>query len=71
MYGTLARRGDDVPDRPHRQTKVLCHPPVLKVAPVELLEDFAAEAGPPHAEHELFTKRRAVTNHPPLFHAAR
>jgi hypothetical protein len=46
-YGTLARKGDDLPDRPHRPSKVLIVPPELTPVPEELLRALAAEAPEP------------------------
>ena len=43
LHGTLSRKGDDIPDRPHRWTQVLSIPDEYRVVPVELLEVFAAE----------------------------
>jgi hypothetical protein len=47
LYGTKARKGDDVFARPHRWSRVLEAPDPLEVVPVELLEALAAEYQPP------------------------
>ncbi|HLA81363.1 MAG TPA: hypothetical protein VJP78_07080 [Thermoleophilia bacterium] len=44
VYGTLAAKGDNVPDRPHRLAALLEFPKRQKVAPHELLERLAARA---------------------------
>ena len=46
LYGTMSRKGDSTPLRPHRPTQVLSIPSDFTVVPVELLEAFAAEAEP-------------------------
>jgi hypothetical protein len=43
LYGTVARKGDDTPDRPHRRTGIVEEPAELKVVPAGLLEALAAE----------------------------
>jgi hypothetical protein len=45
-YGTIARKGDDVPDRPHRLSRILEAPTNLEVVPHKLLEELAASADP-------------------------
>jgi len=44
LYGTMACKGDDTPDRPHRMARILSHPDTMTVVPVEKLEALAAEA---------------------------
>ena len=46
LYGTMARKGDSIADRPHRWTRVLSVPEPFTVVPEELLEAFAAEVQP-------------------------
>src|SRR5262249_55295456 len=46
VFGTLARKGDSLPDRPHRPSRILEVPTKLEVVPVQLLEQLAAEAQP-------------------------
>ena len=43
LYGTLARKGSNVPQRPHRTSQVLDVPIKIEVVPQELLEALAAE----------------------------
>ncbi len=43
LYSTLACKGDDTPDRPHRMARVLSVPSDLVPVPVDLLEELAAE----------------------------
>lgn len=47
LYGTTVRKGDHIPDRPHRLAKIISIPAEPKVVPVELLKalaDMAPEA---------------------------
>jgi hypothetical protein len=62
LYGTLARKGDDGPGRPHRRSGIIDVPHGLAVVPRERLEDLAAEAPTPEP------KRSAAANGwtPPL-----
>jgi hypothetical protein len=46
LYGTAARKGDYVPDRPHRWSRVIRVPDELQAVSVELLESVAAEHQP-------------------------
>jgi P4 family phage/plasmid primase-like protien len=60
LYGTLARKGDSTPDRPHRRAQLLEVPGwpdtrrggdvVRECVPLELLQELAAEAPPPQAK---------------------
>ena len=43
LYGTMACKGDSVPDRPHRLAKLLYVPETMAVTPRELLESVVAE----------------------------
>ena len=44
LYGTRARKGDDTPERPHRDTCILAVPEMLQVVPQSHLEMLAALA---------------------------
>lgn len=54
LYGTLARKADNLPDRPHRRSMILevpgCESPLdtsdaaIEVVPTELIRELAAEA---------------------------
>ena len=46
VYGTLSGKGDSIPARPHRPSKILNIPDELKPVPIELLEKLAAQAPP-------------------------
>lgn len=47
VYGTLTRKGENTPERPHRISRILAAPEKLDVVPRELLELFApADAKP-------------------------
>jgi hypothetical protein len=47
LYGTLARKGDATPDRPHRMATILSAPTDLVAVESDRLEAFAAEAKVP------------------------
>jgi len=42
LYGTLAAKGDDLPERPHRLARLLEIPTTLEVVPLEALQRVAA-----------------------------
>jgi hypothetical protein len=42
IYGTQAGKGDDLPDRPHRISRVIRTPERLEVVPLTLLQNLAA-----------------------------
>jgi len=46
VYGTLARKGDSTPDRPHRRARILEAPEVVEPVPYVLLEALAGGAPP-------------------------
>ena len=41
LYGTMSRKGDSTPERPHRRAKILAAPPEMKVVPLERLQHLA------------------------------
>lgn len=41
LYGTLACKGDNIPDRPHRLAKILDHPDRLEVVTIDKLKALA------------------------------
>jgi hypothetical protein len=47
LFGSIARKGDNVPDRPHRLSRIIDAPSILQPVPRELLEEFAACYAPP------------------------
>lgn len=47
LYGTMTRKGDSVPERPHRLSHIIGVPPAVEVVPRELLEEMARTAAPP------------------------
>ena len=47
LPGTLARKGDSIPDRPHRRAMILSRPDEFAAVPHELLDALAAEAPKP------------------------
>jgi hypothetical protein len=46
LWGTIARKGDHIPDRPHRLSRILELPEHLAPVPLELLEKMAATIDP-------------------------
>lgn len=42
LYGTLSRKGDNTPERPHRRAKVLAAPAEIGIVPLERLQHLAA-----------------------------
>jgi hypothetical protein len=44
LYGTIVRKGDSTPQRPHRRSRLVEIPDALDVVPEELLRALAAEA---------------------------
>jgi len=54
LYGTMSRKGDHTPDRPHRRSRLLSVPERIAIVPSELLEAFARtlpEPPPPGKKH--------------------
>ncbi len=43
VYGTISRKGDNLPDRPHRRSKVLSMPPKEKVLSADEMKQFIKE----------------------------
>ena len=41
LYGTLSRKGDSTPERPHRRAKILSIPPEMEIVPLERLQHLA------------------------------
>ena len=41
LYGTVSRKGDHTPERPHRRSHLLAVPDPVEVVPVEMLEQLA------------------------------
>jgi putative DNA primase/helicase len=57
LYGTLAAKGEDSPERPHRLSKVISVPDPIEIVPVELLRKLAREDEPPSALAVLLPHR--------------
>ena len=62
-YGTCARKGDSMPDRPHRRAKVLECPNELLPVPHDLLAALAAEAPAPVAQAPVAQAGQAAGKH--------
>jgi hypothetical protein len=50
LYGTLARKGDDTPDRPHRLSQILIGPKQGQVVSEEQLQNLLLELAPAEPE---------------------
>ena len=59
LPGTLARKGDHIPDRPHRIARLLDVPATLTVAPVEVLKALAASVTEPEAPRQMSRVNRS------------
>ena len=46
MFGTLARKGDNVPNRPHRLSKIISIPDPPQIVSLDLLRSFIGNGGP-------------------------
>ena len=49
LYGSVAAKGENTPDRPHRVSKITTIPESLDVVPVEMLRKLASEGEQPPA----------------------
>ena len=47
LYGTMARKGDNLPERPHRLSRLVYGPKNLAICPVDALRAIAAELPEP------------------------
>jgi hypothetical protein len=69
LYGTISRKGDNTPERPHRRSRILSALDVPQVAGRALLEQLAArlpaedQAGKPPAKEKGFDLRHWLTQH--------
>ena len=59
LYGTVARKGDSIPDRPHRLSRLLEIPDPITVVPRDLLEKVAGQSSPPTAPAPAPVRRAA------------
>jgi hypothetical protein len=50
LYGTVARKGDHTPDRPHRLSRILVAPEEVKVVTREQLENYAGPEPEPQPQ---------------------
>lgn len=58
-YGTMACKGDSLPERPHRKARILSAPPTLDPADITLLETLAALVPD---EEDVRNRRRGATD---------
>ena len=64
LYGTVARKGDNTPERPHRRARINEAPEVIEVVPRETLERLAALA--PEEEPRQAPRPRSSRSGPDL-----
>jgi Protein of unknown function (DUF3987) len=67
-YGTVSRKGDTLPARPHRLSRLLDVPPVLTPVPIELLKSMARSATrrtapPPRPPYNKFSVEEWIRRH--------
>lgn len=65
LYGTLACKGDPLPDRPHRLARVLSVPESLVITPREILERIAADLPTSKPTPDSGTKSDSKDQPPP------
>ena len=53
LYGTVSRKGDNTPERPHRRSRIISAPDLLQVVTVEQLRELAARL-PTEALAQMF-----------------
>jgi len=63
LYGTLAAKGDNVPDRPHRRAKLLSVPGHAEIVAPHLLQDLCNELGMPKGESQQQQREKASAGH--------
>jgi hypothetical protein len=56
LHGTIARKGDNTADRPHRLARLLDVPKKIEVVPIEKLRALAAMAPEPDGNHDTHPK---------------
>ncbi len=64
VYGTFARKGDDVPSRPHRMARLLEVPDDLSPASAGILQEIAAEADAKKQNRPAQAKRQYTNDLP-------
>jgi len=66
FYGTLSRKGDDVPDRPHRRSCLLAVPEQIKQVSIDKLEKLAGILPQPtiNLPQQINGKIREIRNQP-------
>lgn len=47
LYGTVAQKGSDTPDRPHRMSRIISRPQEITAVPMDILKKLAAECPAP------------------------
>jgi hypothetical protein len=62
LYGTVAAKGDNIAERPHRLSRILDVPTKLEVVPRELLEEFAATWKEPEAPRPAASAGKGAFN---------
>lgn len=70
LYGTVARKGDPIPDRPHRRSRLLTIPDVLRVVTREQLGELADELYPLDASASSRPLGKTTSTSTPARHIA-
>jgi hypothetical protein len=62
-YGTMARKGQHTPERPHRRSSVLSVPDSINIVPIKLLQELAATAPDTSAAADTTTATHRNAGH--------
>ncbi|MEI7650230.1 MAG: phage/plasmid primase, P4 family, partial [Methanomicrobiales archaeon] len=69
LYGTLAKKGDHTPERPHRRSRIITVPGSLSVVTAEQLQELAAQlptgpgTQPPAGKENVIDLRKWLESH--------
>jgi hypothetical protein len=70
LYGTVSRKGDNTPERPHRRSRIISAPDLLQVVMVEQLSEMASRLPtelhaqqPPATKGKGFNLRQWLSDH--------
>jgi hypothetical protein len=53
LYGTMVRKGDSTPDRPHRRSRIVSIPEQLQAVPIDTLVTVAIQSSPKFAPKKV------------------
>lgn len=71
LYGTMSRKGDNIPERPHRRAKILSVPNTIKVVPKTIISNigsiipetvFLEKNNYNHLQHQQHLAQRNIPN---------